>query len=408
MQLGIDRLLADPALLRRLKGRRVGLVAHPASVTARLEHSLDALVAAGVNVTCAFGPQHGLRGDVQDNMVETPHERDAVHGIPAWSLYSETRRPTDEMLDGFDVALFDLQDIGTRVYTYMATLLYMMEGCARRGRELWVLDRPNPIGRPVEGTRLETGWESFVGVAHIPMRHGLTLGELARYFRATRELDLACEVVAMRDWRPDEAPGFGWPVAELAWVNPSPNAATLSMARAFPGTVLLEGTTLSEGRGTTHPLEVFGHPELDGRRWIETMRDIEPAWLEGCALRPCAFLPMFQKHAGRACHGFQVHVDEPHHDAARFRPYRLAILALRAARAMKPDLGIWRDFHYEYEKERLAFDLITGSSLAREWVDDVTRPPADLDARCAADEAAWTAEREGHLLYPAVAPGARS
>ena len=253
MDFGIDRLLADPALRRPLEGKRMALLAHPASVTRDLTHSLDALVAVGLNVTAAFGPQHGLRGDKQDNMVETPDETDARHGIPVFSLYGETRRPSGQSMGTFDVMLVDLQDLGCRIYTFVTTLLYVLEAAAEHGKEVWVLDRPNPAGRPVEGLTLRPGWESFVGAGPMPMRHGLTMGEMARWFVAHFNLDVELSVVEMARWRLENGPGYGWP-AERVWINPSPNAPNVNMARCYAGTVMLEGTTLSEGRGTTRPL----------------------------------------------------------------------------------------------------------------------------------------------------------
>jgi uncharacterized protein YbbC (DUF1343 family) len=266
MKFGIDRLLADPALRAPLRGRRVALLAHPASVTADLAHSLDALAACGdIALAAAFGPQHGLRGDKQDNMIESPDFHDAVHRIPVFSLYGEVRKPTDAMMDTFDVMLVDLQDLGCRIYTFVTTLRYVIEAAARHGKALWVLDRPNPIGRPVEGLTLREGWQSFVGAGPMPMRHGLTLGELGSWFVETLKLDVDYRVVEMEGWQPEVAPGFGWPLGERVWLNPSPNAPNLWMARAYPGTVMVEGTTLSEGRGTTRPLEGFGAPDINAR-----------------------------------------------------------------------------------------------------------------------------------------------
>jgi uncharacterized protein YbbC (DUF1343 family) len=264
MRLGIDRLLAEGELRRPLQGRRVALLGHPASVNHVGRHSLDALMAlGGLDMTAAFGPQHGMRGDKQDNMVESADYTDPLHGIPVFSLYGTVRYPTDAMLDTFDLLLVDLQDIGTRIYTYVTTLAYMLEACAKHGKAVWVLDRPNPAGRPIEGSILEPGWESFVGAGQLMMRHGLTLGELAQWFVKHKGLELELGVVAMEGYDPDAGPGYGWPRDEIPWVNPSPNAASLNMARCFPGTVLLEGTTLSEGRGTTVPLEVIGAPDID-------------------------------------------------------------------------------------------------------------------------------------------------
>ena len=400
MRLGIDRLLDDERLQGELRGRRVALLGHPASVTSSLVHSLDAAMAQGsLRVTAAFGPQHGMKGDQQDNMMETDDERDPALGIPVFSLYGKVRRPTEAMLDTFDVLLVDMQDVGTRVYTFVTTLLYVMEGCARRGKAVWVLDRPNPAGRPVEGTLLESGAESFVGAGPIPMRHGLTLGELSQWFRARFALDVDLRVVPIAGYDPTEGPGFGWPLGVLSWVNPSPNATTLSMARCYPGTVMLEGTTLSEARGTTRPLEQFGAPDLDATALLDEMRRIEPAWMNGCRLRPCFFQPTFHKHVEKLCRGFQIHVDDPGYDHARFRPYRLMALAFKALRRLRPDYPIWRDFPYEYVTDRLAIDVITGGSFLRDWVDDAAAAPADFDSRLCAEEARWEEERRPYLIY---------
>jgi uncharacterized protein YbbC (DUF1343 family) len=400
MKFGIDRLLTDMALRREISGRRIGLVAHPASVTRDLVHSLDALMAVkGFDVTSAFGPQHGLRGEKQDNMVESADYEDPVHRIPVFSLYGELRRPSRPMLDGCDVVLVDLQDLGCRIYTFITTLRYVLEEAARAGKSVWVLDRPNPVGRPVEGLTLRAGWESFVGAGALPMRHGLTMGELGQWFVRTLRLDVDYRVVTMAGWRPDAAPGFGWPLLERSWVNPSPNAPTLSMARCYAGTVMLEGTTLSEGRGTTRPLELFGAPGLDAAALLQEMHRLAPQWLQGCRLRTCWFEPTFHKHAGALCSGVQVHVDDPAYDHGRFRPWRLQALAFKALRNLQPDLMVWRDFAYEYEHGRLAIDLINGSELLRRWVDEPQAAPGDLDALATTDEAAWTQARTEFLLY---------
>jgi len=400
MRFGIDRLLDEPALRKPLAGRRIALLAHPAAVTRHLVHSLDALAALDdIELVAAFGPQHGLRGDKQDNMMESPDFRDPVHGIPVFSLYGTVRRPTAAMMDSFDVLLIDLQDLGCRIYTFITTLRYVLEAAAERGKAVWVLDRPNPVGRPVEGLRLRTGWESFVGAGPLPMRHGLTLGELGRWFVQMLRLDVEYEVVAMEGWEPASAPGFGWPLGERTWINPSPNAPNLWMARCYAGTVMLEGTTLSEGRGTTRPLEVCGAPDLEPRAVLETMRSLAPRWIQGCRLRECWFDPTFHKHAGRLCAGVQIHVEDAAYDHHMFRPWRLMALAFKALRIRRPDYGLWRDLPYEYEHDRLAIDLITGSELLRQWVDDPTAVPADLDDLTAPDETSWLEERDAVLLY---------
>ena len=401
MKLGIERLLDEPGLRQPLAGKRVALLAHPASVTRDLTHALDALAALpDIRLSAAFGPQHGLRGDKQDNMVESPDFVDPRLGIPVFSLYGAVRRPTAAMMATFDVLLVDLQDLGCRIYTFITTLRYMLEAAAAHGKAVWILDRPNPAGRPVEGLMLRPGWESFVGAGPLPMRHGLTLGELARWFRARLELDVELEVVEMQQWSPAAAPGFGWP-DERSWVNPSPNAPNLTMARCYAGTVMLEGTTLSEGRGTTRPLELFGAPELDAAALLAEMRRLAPHWLQGCRLRPCWFEPTFHKHAGKLCHGLQIHVDAADcYDHAAFKPWRLMALAFKCLRRLAPGYPLWREFAYEYEQDRLAIDLINGSELLRLWVDDAAAGPGDLERMAHADEQAWLDARRKYLLYP--------
>ncbi len=397
---GIDRLLAEPDLRKRLRGRRTALLAHPASVTGDLTHSLDALSACGdIDLAAAFGPQHGLRGDKQDNMIESPDFVDPLHHIPVFSLYGAVRRPTAAMLDTFDVLLVDLQDLGCRIYTFITTLRYVLETAAERGQTVWVLDRPNPIGRPVEGFLLEAGWESFVGAGRLPMRHGLTLGELGGWFVDALRLDVDYHVVEMQGWRPDAAPGFGWPLDERVWINPSPNAPSLWMARCYAGTVMVEGTTLSEGRGTTRPLEVFGAPDIDARAVIAEMDNLAPQWLGGCRLRACWFEPTFHKHVGQLCSGVHIHTEGPAYDHTAFKPWRVQALAFKAIRRLYPDYPLWRDFPYEYEHERLAIDVVNGGERLRQWVDDQEAAPADLDALVAPDEAAWRASRSAVLLY---------
>ncbi|MBN9506002.1 MAG: DUF1343 domain-containing protein [Altererythrobacter sp.] len=399
MKFGIDRLLAEPALRKPLEGRRVALVAHPASVTLDLTHSLDALIAAGIQVTAAFGPQHGIKGDKQDNMVETADETDPRYGIPVFSLYGEVRRPTGQMMSAADVFLFDLQDLGCRIYTFCTTLLYLLEEAARHGKSVWVLDRPNPAGRPVEGTLLLPGQESFVGAGPMPMRHGLTMGEMGHWFVRHFGLDVDYRVIEMHDWLPEAGPGFGWPDDRI-WINPSPNAANLNMARAYAGTVMLEGTTLSEGRGTTRPLEVlFGAPDVDAGAVLAETHRVAPEWLGGSAVRECWFTPTFHKHAGELCNALMIHAEGAFYDHAAFRPWRLQALAFKAIRRLYPDYPIWRDFPYEYEFDRLAIDVINGGPGLREWVDDRAGEPGDLEALASPDEAHWREEVADLLLY---------
>ncbi len=420
MKLGIDRFFADRTFRAAVQGRRVALLAHPASMSyptasapqvhsewihSEWIHSMDALLefakkTGEFTVTAAFGPQHGIRGEKQDNMQETADFVDAEWGVPVFSLYGEVRRPTPAMLETFDVILVDLQDVGTRIYTFLTTLLYVLEAASETGKTVIVLDRPNPAGRPIEGSLLEEGWVSFVGAAvGLPMRHGLTLGEAALWFKSRLKINVELQVVPMEGYEPDMAPGYGWPQGELAWVNPSPNAATVAMARAFPGTVLIEGCHLSEGRGTTRPLETLGGPDLDMPKLLKRMHGLAPQWMRGCLLRPTWFLPTFQKHAGIIIPGFQIHLDSKHYDHREFKPYRLVTLWLKAIRQEIPDYPIWRDFHYEYEQGRLAIDLINGGSFLREWVDDQQAKPEDFEQRLIRDEAAWLNDSREFWLY---------
>ena len=395
---GIDRLLRDTNLQHILAGSRVALLGHPASVTRHLRHSVDALMETSVQITALFGPQHGIRGDKQDNMVETGNETDPVYNIPVFSLYGEVRRPTQQMLDQFDVLLVDLQDVGCRIYTFLATLFYLLEDCTDAGKSIWVLDRPNPAGRPVDGLALLPGNESFVGAAPMPMRHGLTLGEAAKWYCRYKNINADLNIVLMDNYPPDGPPGYGWPES-LPWVNPSPNLATLNSARVYSGTVVLEGTTLSEGRGTTRPLECMGAPGLPVNEIVELMHKLAPAWLRGCFLRPCYFEPTFHKHVGQRCTAIHIHADHETYDQDQFKPFRLVILFLKALRLMQPEYDLWRDFYYEYETGRLAIDVINGGPALREWVDDPAAAVSDMEALLATDENEWLRQSTDLRLY---------
>ncbi|MDA9982352.1 DUF1343 domain-containing protein [Gammaproteobacteria bacterium] len=395
---GIDRLLRDTNLQRILGGSRVALLGHPASVTRHLRHSVDALMETSMRITALFGPQHGIRGDKQDNMVETGNDTDPVYHIPVFSLYGKVRRPTVQMLDQFDVLLVDLQDVGCRIYTFLATLFYLLEDCTDAGKSIWVLDRPNPAGRPVDGLALLPGNESFVGAAPMPMRHGLTLGEAAKWYCRYKNINADLNIVLMDNYHPDGPPGYGWP-GSLPWVNPSPNLATLNSARVYSGTVVLEGTTLSEGRGTTRPLECMGAPGLPVNEIVELMRELAPAWLRGCFLRPCYFEPTFHKHVGQRCTAIHIHADHETYDHDQFKPFRLVILFLKALRLMQPEYDLWRDFYYEYETGRLAIDVINGGPALREWVDDPAAAVSDMEALLATDEREWLQQSTDLRLY---------
>lgn len=400
MKLGIDQLLTNHKLRKRLRGKRVGLLGHPASVTAHLQHSLDALQGTNdLQISCGFGPQHGMRGDKQDNMVESEDFVDPQLHIPIFSLYGATRRPSETMLQHCDVVICDVQDIGCRVYTYITTLLYMLQACEQYQKSIWILDRPNPAGRSIEGSILQAGWESFVGADRIIMRHGLTFAEMAQWFIKSQNLDVDITIVPLQDYAPAAPPDYGWP-RELAWVNPSPNAASVNMARIFPGSVLLEGTELSEGRGTTIPLEVVGAPDLDFPALLKSMQQLAPQWMRGVYLRPCFFAPTFHKHQGNLCNGFQIHTNHANYQADQFKPYRLFALLLKAIRLADPNYPLWRNHSYEYEVERLAIDLICGGKQLRTWVDEPHADIEDLETQLCADESDWKEQISTCLLYP--------
>lgn len=355
---GLDRLVTGDAGAH-LRGAAAGLIMHPASVTADLVPSVDALLGAGFTLRSLFGPQHGARGEKQDNMIESEHYADPRTGLPVHSLYSEVRKPTPEMLAGLDVVLFDLQDVGVRVYTFVWTMALAMEACAEAGVRFVVLDRPNPVGGEVlEGPVLRSGFESFVGLHPIPLRHGFTAGELARWLNAERNIGCDLEVVPMDGWRRDmfqEDTG-------LPYVLPSPNLPTPDSCVVYPGMVLVEGTNLSEGRGTTKPFELVGAPYLDPYALVEAVSAEDVA---GATLRPCWFEPTFQKHAGATCGGVQIHVD----DRRAFRSVRLAVALFRAMKDQAPDGFGWRPPPYEYEERLMPIDILWGHAGLREGID---------------------------------------
>lgn len=394
--LGLERLLQEPRHLEELSGRRVGLLAHPASVDGALQHSMDLLNVSDLNITSAFGPQHGMRGEKQDNMIKSSNYHDPTYNIPVYSLYGEVRRPTQEMMNSFDILLVDLQDVGCRIYTFLTTLFYMMEACAEQGKSIYVLDRPNPAGREIEGSLLNMSYESFIGAAPIPMRHGLTLGEAGLWYRAHKNLNLDYHVVEMLGYEMDTPPFYGWDPQRI-WVNPSPNLPRVSGTKIYCGTVLLEGTHLSEGRGTTVPLEIVGAPGFPTQKILKKMEQLAPGWMESCLLRPCFFEPTFQKHSGKLCSGIQIHVHFPQFKS--FKPYRLIALLLKATRSEFPEFDLWKQPPYEYEDRLMPFDILSGSSDLREWVESRTASVKDLEERLSGDECEWKTSRKDFLIY---------
>lgn len=394
---GLEVLLNDKKLLKQLNQKKVALVCHPASVDQNLNHSID-LLAKKINLVSAFGPQHGVKGEKQDNMVESADEIHKEYKIPVFSLYGEHRRPTAKMMNTFDVVLFDLQDLGCRIYTFVTTLLYVLEECAKHKKKMIVLDRPNPIGRPIEGFSLVKGQESFVGAGPFPMRHGLTVGELALYFKKHYQLDVDLQIVKMKAYSPNKKPGFGWP-EKLTWVNPSPNAPNLNMARVYPGSVILEGTTLSEGRGTTRSLEVVGASDIDFSRVLTRMKKLAPKWMKGVMIRECYFEPTFHKHQGKTCHGLHFHTDHVSYKHNDFKPFRLFAVMFKAIRLEYPNYNLYRDFAYEYVTDRLAFDVINGGPALKNWIEDVNSKAEDLDKMLLKDEKAWAKVCRPFYLY---------
>ncbi len=397
MKMGLEVLLEDKKLVQSLKKKRVALVCHPASVDSKLRHSFDVLHQK-IGLASAFGPQHGVKGEKQDNMIESSDFLHAEYKIPVFSLYGEVRSPSPKMMETFDVVLFDLQDLGCRIYTFITTLLYVMQECAKYKKQMIVLDRPNPAGRPIEGYSLRPGWESFVGAAEFPMRHGLTGGEMALYYKDRFNLAVDLKIIKMKGYNPGKKPGFGWP-PDRSWVNPSPNAPTLNMARTYPGTVMIEGTTLSEGRGTTRALEQVGASDVDFGAVMNLMRKKAPQWLKGVVLRECYFEPTFHKHEKKLCHGFMFHTDLPEYKHEQFKPYRIMALMLKSLRELYPGYNLYRDFAYEYTVGKLPFDVINGGAELREWIENPKAKPADLDQALKKDEQAWAKTRKKYLLY---------
>lgn len=387
VKIGLEKILENPKEV--LKGQRVGLICNPASVDRRFKHAADLFHEhPDINLTTFYGPQHGIRGDVQDNMIETAHTIDSRTERPIYSLYSETREPTEEMLANVDTLVFDLQDVGCRVYTFIYTMANCMKACAKFGKKMIVLDRPNPInGVDVEGNLLELGHESFVGMYPIPMRHGMTVGELAQLFNTDFDLHCDLEVVTMDGWsREDFADETDAP-----WVMPSPNMPTVDTAVVFPGTVYFEGTQVSEGRGTTRPFEIVGAPYIDSHEYAKALNLLE---LPGVTFRAIEFLPTFQKHAKSVCGGAFVHV----FDRKTFKPVITGITMVKIAYDLYQEEFKWKNPPYEYVFDRNPFDVIHGSGKLREQIESGLSV-REIQASWVSDEEGFKAKREKYLLY---------
>lgn len=387
VKLGLEKVLEEPKEI--LKGQKVGLVCNPASVNHSFRHAADLFyLHADIKLTTLFGPQHGIRGDVQDNMIETAHSTDKKTERPVFSLYSETREPTEEMLANIDALVFDLQDVGCRVYTFIYTMANCMRACAKYGKRFYALDRPNPInGTDVEGSLLEKGHESFVGMYPIPMRHGMTVGELAKMFNEDFELRCELEVVPMEGWNREL---YG-DETDMPWVMPSPNMPTVDTAVVFPGTVYFEGTQVSEGRGTTRPFETIGAPYIDSEEYCKILNSLN---LEGVTFRPVEFLPTFQKHAKEPCGGAFLHVT----NRVNFKPVITGTAMVKAAYDLSPADFKWKNPPYEYVFDRNPFDVIHGSKKLREQIES-GKSVGEIKESWKDDETKFEEARKKYLLY---------
>ncbi len=387
VKLGLEKILDGNK--NSLTNLRVGLICNQASVDHRYRHAADLFYEnADVKLAALFGPQHGIRGDVQDNMVETDHGTDKKTNLPVYSLYSETRQPTAAMLKDLDALVFDLQDVGCRVYTFIYTMANVMKACAEQGKKMFVLDRPNPInGVSVEGNTLEKGHESFVGQYPIPMRHGLTVGELARLFN--REFDINCEmeVITMDGWAREDY----LDETDCPWVMPSPNMPTVDTAVVFPATVYFEGTQVSEGRGTTRPFEIVGAPFIDAQELADALASLR---LPGVIFRPIQFLPTFQKHAGKNCAGVFLHAS----DRRIFEPVITGLAMIKTVRDLYPNDFKWKEPPYEYVFDRNPFDVINGSLGVRNQIENGASVE-EIKSSWRKDEADFRELRKEYLLY---------
>ena len=385
VRLGSERLLASGAL----NNLRVGVVSNPASIDAKFRHVVRATASEpGVTLAAIFGPQHGYRADVQDNMIETAHAHDPTRGVPVYSLYSETREPTAAMMTGLDALVIDLQDVGSRIYTFIYTMANCLRACKKYGVPAIVTDRPNPIGgEKIGGPMLVKGFESFVGQFPIPMRHGMTIGELARYFNDACGIGANLTVVPMEGWRRS----MYFEDTRLPWVMPSPNMPTPDTAVVYPGTVLFEGTNVSEGRGTTRPFELIGAPWVDAEALCDALASYD---LPGVFFRPAVFEPTFQKHARQSCGGCQIHVLDRH----QAHVVTCAVAILAEIRAQDPSRFQWRQPPYEYEHEKLPFDILAGSTQLREQI-EAGMPAPQIRDSWTRDKERFREDRKDHLLY---------
>ena len=393
MLTGAEVLLEDSFWLKKLKNKNVAYLGHLASVDSKGQLILSQLLnKKEIQLKSLFGPQHSFTSTKQANMISS--EDSFYKGLKLYSLYSEkNRRLNAKMKKTFDVLLFDLQDVGCRIYTYLTTLCYLIEDCGKADKTLIVLDRPNPLGRYIEGNLLKDKFKSFVGVASLPMSHGLTLGELALWYKSIKKLKTDLHIVKMKDYKATKA----WN-EKTPWPLPSPNMTGFPSARCYPGTVLLEGTKISEGRGTTKPFEIFGWPNLNTEKIKQFMLDRNPSFLEGCFLRPIEFEPAFDKFKQKTCSGFQIHLEKSWIKKGSFRPYRLICLFLKAFKQVhSPSWKIKPPYEYEFKLDPI--DIISGSDELQKWVNDSSASVKIWDEFLLSEEKKWEKERKDFLIY---------
>ncbi len=390
MQTGFDFFIQNKNLWKALENKKLAYLGNCASVSSHLNHSFKILrQSTNLNFVCLFSPQHGWDSVEQANMI--PSSDTVLQNIPVFSLYkNETRKMTPSQLEKFDVLLIDLQDVGCRVYTFVATVLYALKSCAEHNKEVWILDRPNPVGRTIEGSILQSSFQSIVGVWNIPMSYGLTLGELSQMYVKMEKLNLTLQVIKMKDYKINQ----GWP-SDRTWIMPSPNMTDIECAQCYSGTVLLEGTNISEGRGTTFPLKVFGFPNMKSEEIIKTMTALQEDWIKGCVLRVCSFKPVFDKFKDRICSAIQIHIKDP----TLFRPYRLVSLFLKSVKKVHPDFNWLLPPPYEYEHEKWPIDILSGDSFLREWIENPDATPEDLEKKLSTDEKKWTQLSKAYDFY---------
>ena len=395
VKLGIESFIKEKKWKGRLEKHRVAFLGHSASVTQNLQNSLDFIQAhTPLKISCIIGPQHGFKTTQQANMITTEDEQ--TRPYPVFSLYSEkTRRLTKEILSHFDVLIVDLQDVGCRVYTYLTTLFYVLEDCAQADKEVWILDRPNPAGRKVEGSILNPNFVSFVGAAPLPVRHGLTLAEAASWYCSLKNINIQLEVIKMQNYHPEIK---AWPT-DFPWVPPSPNMVDEECARCYSGTVLLEGTKVSEARGTVFPLKAFGFPGMNAEAILKLMYKQAPHWLKGCILRKEYFQPVFDKFQNQTCSAIRIYAVDPVYKEQDFLPYRLISLFLKCLKFIHPDFDWISPPPYEYEYEKPPIDILSGDDFLRDWIENPQASVVELEHRLSTNEKQWEEQRKNFLLY---------